>query len=81
MFTDFSKAFDSIHREKMEQILLAHGLLRETVTAMIYGNTKVKVRSPDEDIDFFDIVSGVLQGDISSTSVYNLPKLRTSNVH
>ena len=30
---------------------------------MINSNTKVKVRSLDEDIDFFDIVAGVLQGD------------------
>ena len=30
---------------------------------MLYKNTKVKVRSPDGDTDFFDIVAGVLQGD------------------
>ena len=30
---------------------------------MLYKNTKVKVRSPDGDPDFFDIVVGVLQGD------------------
>ena len=49
----------------MEQILLAHGLPKETVAAimMLYKNAKVKVRLPDEDIDYFDIVAGVLQGD------------------
>ena len=49
----------------MEQILLAHGLPKETVTAimMLYKNMKVKVRSLDEDTDYFDIVAGVLQGD------------------
>ena len=31
-----------------------------------------KIRSPDEDTDYFDIVAGVLQGD----AVYNLPRLR-----
>ena len=31
---------------------------------MLYRNTKVKVRSPDGDTDYFDIVAGVLQGDI-----------------
>ena len=31
---------------------------------MFYKNTKGKVRSPDEDIDLFDIVAGVLHGDI-----------------
>ena len=30
---------------------------------ILYRNTKVKVRSPDEDTDYFDIVAGVLQGD------------------
>ena len=30
---------------------------------MLYKNTKVKVRSPDGDTDYFDIVAGVLQGD------------------
>ena len=30
---------------------------------MLYKNTKVKVRSPEGDRDFFDIVAGVLLGD------------------
>ena len=62
LFIDFTKAFDSIHRGKMEQILLAYGLSEEIVAAimMLYRNTKVKVRSPDGDTDYFDIVTGVL---------------------
>ena len=65
LFVNFTKAFDSIHRGKMEQILLAYGLSKEPVTAimMLYRNTKVKVCSPDEDTDYFDIVTVVLQGD------------------
>ena len=65
LFVDFTKAFDSIHRGKMEQILLAYGLPKETVAAktILYRNTKVKVRSPDGDTEYFDIVEGVLQGD------------------
>ena len=65
IFVDFTKAFDSIHRGKMEQILLAYGIPKETVAAItiLYRNTKVKVRSPDGDIEYFDIVAGVLQGD------------------
>ena len=45
---------------KMEQILLAYGLLKETVIAimMLYKNTKIKVCSPDGDTDYFDIVAG-----------------------
>ena len=49
----------------MEQILLVYGLPKETIAAimMLYRNTKVKVRSLDGDMDYFDIVAGVLQGD------------------
>ena len=56
--------FNSIHRGMMGQILLAYGLPKEIVTIMmLYRNTKVKVRSLDGDINYFDIVTGVLQGD------------------
>ena len=65
LFVDFSEAFDSIHRGKMVQILLAYSLPRETIVAimMLYKNTKVKVHSPDGDTDYFNIRAGVLQGD------------------
>ena len=67
LFADFTKAFDSIHRGKMEQILHADDLPKETVAAimMLYRNTKVKIRSPDGDTDHFDIVASVLQEDTS----------------
>ena len=65
LFIDFTKAFDSIHWGKVEQILLAYSIPKETVAAImiLYRNTKVKVRSPDGETDYFDIVAGVLQGD------------------
>ena len=65
LFVDFTKAFDSIHRGKMEQILLAYGLPKATLRAIMILNrkTKMKVRSPDGDSDYFNIVAGVLQGD------------------
>ena len=65
LFVGFTKAFDSIHRGKMEQILLVYGIPKETVAAItiLYRNTKVKVRSPDGDTEYFDTVAGVLQGD------------------
>ena len=64
LFADFSKAFDSIHRRKIEQILLAYGLPKESVIAIMmrYKNMKVKVHSPDGDTDYFDIVASGLQG-------------------
>ena len=44
----------------MEQILLAYGLPKEIVTAimMLYKNMKAIVHSPDGGKDFFDIVAG-----------------------
>jgi len=65
LFVDFSKAFDSIDRSKLELILSAYGIPDEVVQAimMLYRKTKAKVRSPDGDTDFFNILAGVLQGD------------------
>ena len=50
----------------MEQILLAYGLIKESIAAItiLYRNTKVKVCSPDGDTEYFNIVAGVLQGDM-----------------
>ena len=41
LFVDFTKVFDSIHRGKMEQILLAYGLPKEIVATItiLYRNT------------------------------------------
>ena len=49
----------------MEQIQLAYDLPKETVAAimMLYRKRKVKVCSPDRDIDYFDFKADVLQGD------------------
>ena len=60
-FVDFTKALDSIYRGKMEQILLAYGIPKETVAAImiLYRKPKLKVRSPDGHTDYFDIVVGV----------------------
>ena len=65
LFVNITKAFDSIHRGEMEQILLSYGLPKETGAAItiLYRNTKVNVRSPVGGTEYFDIVAGVLQGD------------------
>ena len=67
----------------MEQILLAYGLPKETVAAItiLYRNSKVKVRSPDGDTEYFDIVAGVLQGDTLTSYLFIIcldNELRTS---
>ena len=64
-FIDFSKAFDSINRNKLFKILKAYGVppnLLATITAL-YTNTKAKILSPDGETDVFEIMMGVLQGD------------------
>ena len=51
-----------VHRGKTEQILLAYGLPKETVTAimMLYKNTKVKVHFLDGDTDYFNTLAPYL---------------------
>ena len=64
-FVDFQKAFDSIHRGKLMEILAAYGVPEVIVSAInvLYINTEAQVLSPDGDTDFFEILAGVLQGD------------------
>ena len=52
-------------QREIKQILLAYSPPKETVAAItiLYRNTKEKVRSPDGDTEYFDIVAGVLQGE------------------
>ena len=45
-----------------------------------YQNTKVKVRLPDGDTDYFDIVSCASRRHISPIPLYHLPRLYASNV-
>ena len=64
-FVDFSKAFDSIHRGKLMDIMEAYGILPQIIKAVntLYNETEAQVLSPDGDTDFFQIQAGVLQGD------------------
>ena len=72
LFIDFSKAFDSIHRGKMKEILISYGIPKETVDAimMLYQDTRSMVFSPDGDTEFFDITAGVLQGDTLAPFIF-----------
>ena len=65
VFVDFKKAFDSIHREVMFEILGLYGIPEKIINAIkaLYTNTKAKVITPDGETDLFDIIAGVLQGD------------------
>ena len=65
IFVDFRKAFDSIHRERMMEILNAYDVPEKLLTAIktMYSNTRAKVITPDGETEWFDILAGVLQGD------------------
>ena len=65
VFIDFSKAFDSIHRERMFKILEAYGIPPSIVNAikLIYENSSAQVLTPDGETAFFNITSGIFQGD------------------
>ena len=78
---DFFRQFDSICRANT---LLAYGLLKETVTAimMLYKAIKAILHSPDGGSNFLDTVTGVWQSKyISTIFVYTLPGLCTLNIH
>ena len=72
LYIDFSKAFDSIHKGKIEQILRAYGLPKETLTTLIilYKNTNAMFHSPNGDTNLFDIVPGVFQRDTLSPYMF-----------
>ena len=58
------RLYQGLRFHTQREILLAYGQPKETVALAImilYRNTKVKVRSPDGDTEYF--VAGVLQGD------------------
>ena len=61
----------------MEQILQAYGLPTKFFTAimMLYRNIKAKVHTPNGDKDFFNIVAGVLQGDMLAHCLDYIPQI------
>ena len=78
LFVDFTKAFDYIHRGKIEQILLAYGIPKENVAAIMifYRNTEVKVRSPDGDRLLRHCSRSTARGHTSPIPLYHLSRLR-----
>ena len=65
IFVDFKKAFDSVDREKMFDILSLYGIPLKIITAikLLYTDTKSSVQTPDGETDTFPIEAGILQGD------------------
>jgi hypothetical protein len=65
VFVDFTKAFDSVNRKSLEQIILLYGVPQQLVSAImaLYINTTACVRTSDGLTDNFATSSGILQGD------------------
>ena len=65
VFVDFSKAFDSVNRERMFLILAAYGIPSEIINAIrcLYQNSHSFVSTQDGDTTPFPVQTGVLQGD------------------
>ena len=64
IFVEFKKAFDSIHRHKILEILRKYGVPRKLIDAIgkFYESTFASVLSLDDEADLFRIQAGILQG-------------------
>ena len=65
VFVDFSKAFDSVDRSKMFEILKLYGIPEEIVAAIrvMYTDNTSTIMTTDGETPAFPILAGILQGD------------------
>uniref|UniRef100_A0A1I8J247 Reverse transcriptase domain-containing protein n=1 Tax=Macrostomum lignano TaxID=282301 RepID=A0A1I8J247_9PLAT len=65
IFVDFRKAFDSVVRDALPEVLRAYNVPELLISAVmaLYHGTTAAVSTPDGLSDFFETSSGVLQGD------------------
>ena len=65
IFVDFSKAFDSVDRSKMFEILQLYGIPDKIIAAIkvMYTDTSATILTPDGETPSFPILAGILQGD------------------
>ena len=65
VFVDFSKAFDSVDRNKMFEILELYGIPPKIIDCIrvLYTNTSATILTPDGETEAFSILAGILQGD------------------
>ena len=70
-FIDYEKAFDSIHRDSLWQILRAYGIQQPVINIIkcFYSNLTCCIRQ--EDLSF-EVKTGVLQGCVMSTMLFNI---------
>jgi len=73
-FIDFQKAFDSVYRPAMWQIMKAYGIPEGIIDIVkcLYNNSRCAVRTEGELGEWFQIVTGVRQGCILSPLIFLL---------
>ena len=73
-FVDFRKAFDSIHRPSMWKLLKLYGLPNKIIALIktMFEGSESCVRVGQEHTDFFEITTGVRQGDVLSPLLFNI---------
>jgi hypothetical protein len=71
-FIDFTKAFDSINRERMWLILLSYGIPDKIVNAIktIYNGSQIKVMFNGQFTESIEVKKGILQGDALSPFLF-----------
>ena len=76
-FVDFRKAFDSINRDKMFNVLLAYGIPSQIVKGIkgLYLDTMAQVVTKNANTNFFPIVAGVQQDDALMIPIHHHLKL------
>ena len=79
LFIDFPKAFDSIHRGKMEQILLAYGFPKETVTVIMKLYKIMKTMVPHPLVTLSSLTQ--LMESYKDRFYFNLPWLHITNIN
>ena len=84
-FIDFKKAFDSINRNTLFKILRHYGVPESITNAIkvLYTATKSSVLIDGELTEYFDVLTGVLQGDVLAPFLFIIVVdwvLRNSNM-
>ena len=71
-FIDFSKAFDSVHRDSLWKILEYYGIPPKLVRLikMFYDDYRCAVRQPGVNPEWFEVQSGVRQGCVISPFLF-----------
>ncbi|KAF0755744.1 ribosome biogenesis protein TSR3 isoform X1 [Aphis craccivora] len=74
LFVDFQKAYDSIHRPTLFNILKEFNILRKLINLIkaTIGNSEIKIKIANSASKSFKVTSGLRQGDALSPILFNI---------